>query len=276
MDWFEPLIAPLTFLISPEKRIYWLYLLISLLLAIVVTGGTLFKRELWFNRSSLVDVCLLIVNQCLYKLIVVPVFALQISYAFSLSLQAKLYFAAGDWIMVPTWLATSLFTLTLFVLQDFAKFLVHYLFHQVPFLWQFHRVHHSATTLTPLTLYRIHPLEMLINATRSFLVSLIVSALFLFLFKNQIALVQVLGVNLFVFMFNLAASNLRHSPVYLGFGVLEKWFISPAQHQIHHSAKRAHYDKNFGSALALWDRLFGCWLASKNQQVSRFGFAKAQ
>lgn len=275
MPWFEDLLSPLTFLLTPDKRIYWLYLLVSLGIAAVLSGGLLFKRSLWLNRSSLIDVSLLFVNQWLFKLLVLPLLALQVSYAFSLSFQLKVWFGQGDWIHISQGVAMLIFTLTLFIVQDFFKFLVHFLCHRIRFLWQFHRVHHSATSLTPLTLYRIHPVEMLINAARSFLVSVCVSALFLFLFKNQLALLEVLGVNLFVFVFNLAASNLRHSPVYISFGRLENYFISPAQHQIHHSADKKHYDKNFGSALAIWDRLFGTCVYSQAEKVTAFGFASA-
>lgn len=268
----ESLLSPLTFLFLPEKRIFWGYLLISFLIAIAVSGKLIFSKKLWFNRSSLLDVSLLVINQWLYKLLVVPFFALQVSYAFSFSFQLQAWFGRGGWISLSDTVAMLLFTLCLFITQDFFKFLLHYLSHRLPLLWVLHRVHHSANTLTPLTLYRIHPGEMFINATRSFVVTVTVTALFLYLFKNKLGLLEVLGVNLFVFIFNLAASNLRHSPVYIGFGHLERWFISPAQHQIHHSANRSHYNKNFGSALAIWDRLFGCWVASKGEKVQSFGF----
>lgn len=271
--WFDTLLSPSLFLFSPEKRIYWGYLLISLLIAVMVSGKQWFNVKLWFNQSSLIDVLLLFVNQWLYKLLVVPLFALQISYAFSLSQTLSTWFGQGDWITVSPMTVTILFTVALFVIQDFFKFLIHKLLHTLPFLWRFHKVHHSATTLTPLTLYRLHPFEMFINAARSFIISVFITGLFLYLFKNQLSLLQILGVNAFVFTFNIAASNLRHSPIKVGFGVLENVFISPAQHQIHHSAAKQHYDKNFGSALAIWDKWFGSLLLSKEQTVTQFGLS---
>jgi len=59
------------------------------------------------------------------------------------------------------------------------------------------------------------------------------------------------------FLFNALGANLRHSHIWLSFGSLERWFISPAQHQIHHSSAEADRDINFGTCLAIWDRLFG-------------------
>jgi len=67
-----------------------------------------------------------------------------------------------------------------------------------------------------------------------------------------------LGVNIFVFSFHVAGSNLRHSHIGIQYWPwLEKLIISPAQHQLHHSLDFRHYDKNFGATLALWDWFFG-------------------
>ncbi|WP_372880755.1 sterol desaturase family protein [Psychromonas sp.] len=271
MSWLESIISPLSFLFEADKRIYWLYLLSSGLLAFFISGKQFFSVKLWFNRSSLVDLCWLFINQWIFKLLVIPLFALQVSYALTINNFLTDLFGSGNYWQLNQPVLVILFTFILFISQDFAKFLVHFTLHKIPFLWRFHAVHHSATTLTPLTLYRIHPVEMLINSLRSLLIGALVSGLFVYLFKNPLGITQILGVNLFVFIFNIAASNLRHSPVWLGFSKCEYLFISPAQHQIHHSAAVQHFDKNFGSALAVWDYLFNSLLLSKEQAVKSFG-----
>ena len=79
---------------------------------------------------------------------------------------------------------------------------------------------------------------------------------------------DILGANAFVFIFNFLGSNLRHSHIWLSWGDrLENYVISPAQHQIHHSDNPKHFDSNFGSALAIWDRLFNCHI--KASQVGK-------
>ncbi|OEE38076.1 sterol desaturase [Vibrio genomosp. F10 str. ZF-129] len=271
MDWHETLLSPLTFLVSAEKRTYWLYLLSSFLIAYWISGTQLFKLKLWFNASSVVDVIWLFINQWLFKLLVLPLMALQVSYALSVNQWLVQAFGHGNFWKIDQALLMLLFSFSLFLVQDFFKFLVHFSFHKLPFLWRFHAVHHSATNMTPLTLYRIHPVEMCINAARSLIVGASVTGLFLYAFQNSLAVSQIIGVNVFIFAFNLCASNLRHSPVWLGFSKLEHLFISPAQHQIHHSVQPKHYDKNFGSALAIWDKLFGCHVLSEGQQVTGFG-----
>ena len=69
---------------------------------------------------------------------------------------------------------------------------------------------------------------------------------------------MLLGVPTLGFVLNIFAGNLRHSPFWLRFPAwLERWFLSPAQHQLHHSADPVHYDANYGTWLAIWDRMMG-------------------
>lgn len=58
------------------------------------------------------------------------------------------------------------FTLCHFLLDDLSKYLVHRALYRWPVLWAFHKVHHSAITLTPLTVYRTHPLEAVLFSLR--------------------------------------------------------------------------------------------------------------
>ncbi len=270
-EWIEAAAGSLFFIFDAQKRIYWLYLLTSLILAFFVKRRMTFRPELWFNASSRMDLVWLFINQFLTKLLILPLFAMQITLALIVKRLLSTVFGSGNFFLLSDLSLSCLFALVLFVGHDFSKFLVHLLFHKVHFLWRFHAVHHSASSMTPLTLYRIHPVELLINALRSLMVVSLLSGLFIYLFKNNISVFDVLGVNLFVFIFNLAGSNLRHSPVWLGFGKWERLFISPAQHQIHHSARTRHFDKNFGSALSIWDAWFKTLMLSKKEQVESFG-----
>ena len=79
----------------------------------------------------------------------------------------------------------------------------------------------------------------------------------------------------FIFIFSLLGSNLRHSHIPLAyFRALEKWFISPKQHQIHHSKK--YFNKNFGGYLSIWDSVFGTLKLSPEVKVLKFGLKKEQ
>ena len=67
----------------------------------------------------------------------------------------------------------------------------------------------------------------------------------------------------------MTGSNLRHSHINIKYWKwLEYIFISPAQHQLHHSIAQEHYDKNFGAALAIWDWLFGSLHLSEEEKAT--------
>ena len=275
------LIEPLLYLADPQKRIFVGYLFASALLAIWVLSSQakpitpvlmrLCSKDLWNNPSVLLDIKLILLNNALWVLLLAPFFGTQIALALASKRLLVDAFGSGDFFHWSALSVSLVYTLVLFLFDDFARFIVHFCYHKVPILWRFHAVHHSATVLTPLTLYRVHFIEMIINALRSLFVAGLVGGLFLYLFEGRIAPLQILGISIFSMAFNLAGSNLRHSPIWLGFGKVEKWILSPAQHQIHHSAHRQHFDKNLGVMIALWDRLFGTWVASENQTVTCYG-----
>ena len=52
---------------------------------------------------------------------------------------------------------------------------------------------------------------------------------------------------------------------------VERWLVSPAMHHIHHSSDPQHYDSNFGTALAVWDRLAGTLCFAGTVPVTAFG-----
>ncbi|MCB0378605.1 MAG: sterol desaturase family protein [Bdellovibrionales bacterium] len=169
------------------------------------------------------------------------------------------------------WWQMSLMTLLVFVWDDFLRFTHHYLMHKVPILWHIHKTHHSASVLTPMTLYRIHPLESLLASLRNGLSLGVSNGVLIFLFSGQVQLLTLLGVNLFGFLFNSLTGNLRHSHIPISFGFAEYLLISPKQHQIHHSRNSQHYDKNFGVALSIWDLIFGTLILSKKEKITSFG-----
>jgi len=178
---------------------------------------------------------------------------------------------------LPGWLVVASFTACHFLCDDLSKYLVHRALHRWPVLWAFHKVHHSATTLTPLTVYRTHPLEAVLFSLRGSAVQASMVAVFIFFFGSAVDLFTVLGASVFLFAFNAAGSNLRHSHVRIGYGRrLERVLMSPAQHQIHHSVEERHHDKNFGTVLSLWDWLGGTLcLADKGEEL-RYGLSAGE
>jgi sterol desaturase/sphingolipid hydroxylase (fatty acid hydroxylase superfamily) len=150
------------------------------------------------------------------------------------------------------------YTLALIFFDDFVRFFQHWLFHKVPVMWSFHKVHHSAQVLTPFTNYRNHPVESFIFHCRRIFTYSFVTGAFLYFVGNDLSLLDVFFAATVRKVFNHVGSNLRHSHIWISWGnLLEHIFISPAQHQIHHSDAAEHLDKNMGSMFAIWDWIFG-------------------
>ena len=99
--------------------------------------------------------------------------------------------------------------------------------------------------------------------------------LFDFFANERVSVYTFMGVNVLNFTFLFLGSNLRHSHVKLKyFSFIETIFISPYQHQIHHSNNPIHFNKNMGSKLAIWDYFFGTLIKSEEVSNLEFGLGK--
>ena len=146
----------------------------------------------------------------------------------------------------------------LFLAYELGYWFNHWLSHKVPFLWEFHKVHHTAEVLTPLTNFRVHPIYALIFANILALSAAIANGFGHYLFGDTAYQYAFNDTNIILVLFIHAYVHLQHSHMWIAFtGALGRIFISPAHHQVHHSDNPKHYNTNFGSCLALWDWLFG-------------------
>ena len=272
---------PIFYVTSTSYRVFWGYLLLSAMIAayilyqnkhsLISAVRFLCSKRLWKHPSFLLDFKLIFMNHALWVLFIIPWLGSQVSFALYVSRTLRHYLGTGDFIHFDTLSINIIYTFLLFIIDDLSRFIVHKCYHTIPWLWRFHAVHHSAKLMTPFTLYRVHIIEMFINALRSILVFGGIGGIAIYMVDGRINTLTILGSSIFSLLFNIAGANLRHSHVWFSFGILEKWIISPAQHQIHHSVDPQHYNKNYGVMLAVWDKLSDTWLASKDQSVEEFG-----
>ena len=279
----EALTHSLSYFIDPDKRINILYLLSSLILAFYVFKTSkirgsfwryIFNKRVWLGRSAVVDYIFFFFNGLLKVLLLGPYIIFGFYIAFYINEYLLQIFGYPEFSLSIT-KTLVLYTITLTIVNDFFSYFIHYLMHTIPFLWEFHKTHHSATTLNPLTQYRIHPIELIINNIRNILVFGFITGIFDYLSHHQIDKIMFLGVNVFTFLFFFFGANLRHSHVKLKYPkLIEYIFISPFQHQIHHSTKKIHFNKNMGSKFAIWDYLFGTLVLSESTSRLNFGIPK--
>ncbi len=280
---------PITLLTDVNSRLYFGYLIAAFLLAFLALAlmqkkmalrsalHILFSPKVWLNRSTLLDLGLLSINVWLKVLVWVPVFMSAFSVAFSTVKGLNWLIPVSAFpLSVSKPVIVAVYTLVLVLALDFSRYLLHRLMHRSSWLWRFHKVHHSARTMTPLTLYRVHPVESMLQYLRDVLVTGCLTGVFFFCFGPGLDVLTVAGVNVVRLAFNYTGANLRHSHIWLSFGPFERVFISPAQHQIHHSSAPEHLNKNFGSQFAIWDRIFGSLYLTSRREKLAFGLAEGQ
>jgi sterol desaturase/sphingolipid hydroxylase (fatty acid hydroxylase superfamily) len=126
---------------------------------------------------------------------------------------------------------------------DFAYYWCHRLQHAVPFLWRLHAVHHAIEELNGTNCYH-HWSEGLIRP----IFMLIPLALLIQLKVPEVMAISILTGSWGQFV---------HLKAKLSFGPLDRLFVSPAFHRVHHSRNALHYDKNFAGVFSILDIVFG-------------------
>ncbi len=142
------------------------------------------------------------------------------------------------------------FAITLFlIIFDLTIYFQHRLFHAIPFLWRFHRMHHSDIDYDLTTGIRFHPISIALSSIIKIALILIMGAP---VFAVLLAEVLLNATS----MFN--HSNLKLPKRFEFF--LRKLIVTPDMHRIHHSVNSAEHNYNFGFNFPWWDRLFGTYL----------------
>ncbi|MBB6056093.1 sterol desaturase family protein [Tolumonas osonensis] len=238
--------------------------------------GFLGGRKVWLHRSALNDYVYYFIRPLLHLLFIVPVMAL---------LDPQLL-KSGDvtQFLSQVWGARPrlgenmalmlLYGFGAFLVSDFAHYWLHRAFH-CRWLWEFHKVHHSAVVMVPATASRIHFFEKLSEMVLKGVCLALFGGTFFWLCGGKVSAYTLFGVSYLTFIFNALAANLRHSHIWLSFGPkIEHIINSPAQHQIHHSRDPRHFNRNFGTNLSLWDWMFGTlYVTTPQPEHLEFGVA---
>ncbi len=274
-----------SYITSPQKRLFVGYLSSAAILACWVYIRTrpplsltryLFPKHVWLGRSAHIDYLLALVNGLLKVALVGQFvgFSYHVAQWSRATLESTLGAPSHSLGETET---LVVYTVALLLAGDLSVYLVHRAMHQIPVLWRFHKIHHSATTLTPFTLLRVHPVELLVNNGRSILMAGLVTGMVSYFTAHRIDVVTFLGVNMASFLFFTLGANLRHSQIPLAYwSPVERILSSPRQHQIHHSNDPAHHDRNFGSKFALWDWIGGSLVLSKDTKELTYGLGSQE
>jgi sterol desaturase/sphingolipid hydroxylase (fatty acid hydroxylase superfamily) len=181
---------------------------------------------------------------------------------------------AGVLYATSTWVAANEFGLLYLVemplwiqvifgvmLLDFVgAWLIHWIQHKVKWMWKFHLIHHSDTTVDVTTGLRHHPGETLFR--------IFFTILGVFLIGIPIGIVMLYQ------SLSVLFAHLTHANINMPRKVdraLSYVFITPNMHKVHHHYAQPLTDSNYGNIFAIWDRLFGTYAEVNSTDDIKYG-----
>jgi sterol desaturase/sphingolipid hydroxylase (fatty acid hydroxylase superfamily) len=119
----------------------------------------------------------------------------------------------------------------------------------------------------------VHPVDTILFANILAITAAIANGVAHYAFGDTSHQYALTGTNIILIAFIHVYVHLQHTELWIPFrGALGRTFVSPAHHQVHHSDNPAHFNRNFGSCLAIWDWLFGTLYIPKTEREKlRFG-----
>ena len=143
------------------------------------------------------------------------------------------------------------------LVADLVQYWFHRSYHEVPFLWRFHAVHHSAKTMDWLAGSRQHMLELICTRVG------VLGGLYVLGFEKSVMDAYIIIVG-FQAVFN-------HANVHLPWGPLKYVFVTPDFHHWHHSSDDVAIDRNYAAHYAFLDHLFGTAIKGQKGFPEKYG-----
>lgn len=140
---------------------------------------------------------------------------------------------------------------------DFVEYWAHRSYHEVPYLWKFHSVHHSSEVMDWIAGSRLHMFEIIVTRV------LILGALYVAGFSKPVLDAYIIVVG-FQAVFN-------HSNVHIHWGPLRKIFVTPDFHHWHHSSDDIAIDKNYAAHFSFIDSMFGTAVDTEKKFPEKYG-----
>lgn len=189
-------------------------------------------------RHSLANLSLGVINAIINALVFVALWLWAATYAdqhnFGLLNWLESSFAFPEWGRI----------IVAILLFDFWMYLWHRANHRIPFLWRFHRVHHSDPNMDVTTATRFHFGEIIFSSLL------------------RIPIILLLGLHLWELLIYgvLVALVVQFHHANIGLPewldkFLRAFIVTPHVHKVHHSRWQPETDSNYGTIFSFWDRL---------------------
>jgi sterol desaturase/sphingolipid hydroxylase (fatty acid hydroxylase superfamily) len=143
---------------------------------------------------------------------------------------------------------------------DAVEYASHRAYHQVPFLWRIHAIHHSPDTMDWLSGSRLHFIEPLVTR------AVVLVPIFLLGFPQDTIFAYVIFISV--------QSVLIHSNIKVNAGWLRYVIVTPQFHHWHHASDAEAIDKNYTAHTPIFDLIFGTWHLPKDRWPDNYGTVK--
>jgi sterol desaturase/sphingolipid hydroxylase (fatty acid hydroxylase superfamily) len=140
---------------------------------------------------------------------------------------------------------------------DLVQYWTHRAYHEVPYLWRYHGVHHSVKTMDWLAGSRQHVFELICTRVG------VLGVLYVLGFEKSVMDMYILIVG-FQAVFN-------HANVHLPFGPLKHIIVTPDFHHWHHASDEVAIDRNYAAHYSFIDRLFGTAIKGQTGFPKHYG-----
>lgn len=166
-------------------------------------------------------------------------------------------FGVWHWLSLPLWANVILGVM---VLDLVGAWLIHLVEHKVKWMWKFHLIHHTDTTVDVTTALRHHPGESVFRALFTILAIFLAGAPIAVIFIYQTA--------------SALFSQFNHANI-----KLPKWLdsalawviVTPDMHKVHHHFTQPLTDTNYGNIFSIWDRVFRTFAKVQNVDELTYG-----
>jgi sterol desaturase/sphingolipid hydroxylase (fatty acid hydroxylase superfamily) len=139
-------------------------------------------------------------------------------------------FASNAWTFVLTFIAI-----------DFIWYVFHVTCHRISLVWGMHLIHHQSNEYNLSVNFALSPLGFIVRTT-------MYSSLILLGFPIEFVIISIY-LNAF-YQFYLHTEFISSIPI------LEKIFVMPDHHKVHHGSNSKYLDRNYGGVFIIWDKIF--------------------
>ena len=259
INFFNYFLREVTFEVTPwYVNYFWWIILLSLSIWGLEIIFPWRKKQPVLRKDFFLDLFYLFFNFYLFKIIVFYGFSVLAEHAFNYLIGGK-----ENLVLFDTSSLNPIFQLFIFfIILDLVQYITHRILHHSPFLWEFHKVHHSVKQMGFAAHFRYHWMENIFYTPMKYITMMLIGN-----FSPEQAFI--------VYYFSIAIGHLNHANIKLSYGPLKYIFNNPEMHIWHHTKKLPENFKkgvNFGISLSLWDYIFKTNYIPSSGRDNELGF----